>query len=184
MDQILQNHKPEFEKSLDVLKSELAALRIGRANPLIVENILVESYGTKTPLKQVASINVPSARTLLVQPWDKSIIKDIEKAIIAANIGINPVNEGTQLRLTVPQLTEESRKELVKSAGEKIEKARIAIRQIRDRIKEVIIKQEKDKEITEDDRYGLIEKLDELVKDYNNQIKDIGDKKEVEIMSL
>ncbi len=181
---IIDNYKSDLEKTIEILKGELATLRVGRANPLMVENILVEAYGTRTPLKQLASIGVPEARTILIQPWDKTINKDIEKAIIQANIGINPVNEGQQIRLTIPPLTEESRKELTKSVGEKMEKTRIAIRQIRDRIREEIVKKEKNKEITEDDKYDLQKKLDNLVKDCNEKIKELGEKKEQEIMTI
>lgn len=184
MEQFLDNYKPDFEKSVGILTDSLATLRVGRANPIMVENILVDVYGAQTPLKQMASITVPEARTILVAPWDKAIIKDIAKAIELANIGISPVNEGAQLRLTVPALTEESRKELVKSIGEKMEKTRIAIRQIRDKAKDNIVKQEKNKQLTEDDKYDLQKKLDELVKDYNEKIKAMGDKKEQEIMTL
>ncbi len=184
MDQIIEIHKIEFERIIENLKSELATLRIGRANPLMVENILVEAYGTRTALKQMASISVPEARTILIQPWDKAIIKDIEKSIISANIGINPVNEGSQIRLTIPPLTEESRKELVKSVGEKMEKSRIIIRQIRDKVKDEITKKQKASDITEDDKYDLQKKLDELVKSHNEKIKEIGDKKEQEIMTI
>ena len=184
MEQFLDNYKPDFEKSVGILSETLTTLRVGRANPIMVENIMVEAYGAQAPLKQMASITVPEARTILVAPWDKAIIKDIAKAIELANIGISPVNEGAQLRLTVPALTEESRKELVKSIGEKMEKTRIAIRQIRDKAKDNIVKQEKDKQLTEDDKYDLQKKLDELVKDYNEKIKAMGDKKEQEIMTL
>lgn len=184
MDLIIDNRKADFEKVLGNLTSELATLQIGRANPIMVENILVEAYGAKTALKQLASITVPEARTILISPWDKSISKDIEKAIIQADIGISPVNEGQQLRLTVPALTEESRKELTKSVGEKMERTRIALRQIRDKIRDEISKQERAKEISEDDKYDLQKKLDDLVKDYNNQIKDMGERKEQEIMTL
>ncbi|MFA6215145.1 MAG: ribosome recycling factor [Patescibacteria group bacterium] len=181
---LLDNYKSDFDKSLENLKADLATLRVGRANPMIVENIFVEAYGVKTPLKQLASIAVPEARTILIQPWDKAIAKDIEKAIIIADIGINPVNEGQQIRLTVPQLTEESRKELTRSVGEKMEKTRIIIRQLRDKAREEAVKQEKNKEITEDDKYDFQKKLDEIIKDYNDQIKEIGAKKEQEIMTL
>src|SRR3989338_10378087 len=143
MSEIIEKYQPEFSQAVSSLKDELATLRVGRANPLMVENILVEAYGARTPLKQLASISVPEARTLLIQPWDKSMAKDIEKSIQAANIGINPVNEGQQIRLTVPQLTEESRQELTKSVGEKEEKTRVMIRQIRDKVKESIISQER-----------------------------------------
>jgi len=182
--ELIDSYKPDFERVVDNLKGELATLRVGRANPLIVENILVEAYGTKMPLKQLASITVPEARTILIQPWDKAVVKDVEKGIIAAQIGLNPVNEGQQIRLTIPPLTEESRKELTKSVGEKTEKTRIAIRQIRDRVREEITRKEKAKELTEDDRYDLQGKLDDLIKDYNEKIKELGDKKEQEIMTL
>jgi len=184
MDTIIDSHKKGLEKIMEGLTGELATLRIGRANPLLVENIMVEVYGSKMPLKQMASIAVPEARTLLVQPWDKTVAKDIEKAIILANIGINPVNEGTQIRLTVPTLTEESRKELVKSVGEKMEKSRVSIRQLRDKVREDIAKLEKNKELTEDDRFDLQKKLDVLIKDYNEKVKELGDKKEQEIMTI
>ena len=177
MEQLLATYKPDFDKSLSLLSQELATLRIGRANPIIVEHVGVEAYGVKTPLKQLASIAVPEARTLVITPWDKSIIKDIEKAIVLANIGINPVNEGSQLRLTVPALTEESRKELVRSVNEKMEKTRIAMRQLRDKVKDDITSQEKNGQLTQDDRYDLQKKLDDLVKDYNDQIKMLGEKK-------
>src|SRR3989338_1236618 len=167
MHSILAVQKEKFDQALDRLQEELATLRVGRANPLLVENILVEAYGARTPLKQLASISVPEARTLLIQPWDKSVAADIEKSIQAANIGINPVNEGQQIRLTVPQLTEESRQELTKSVGEKEEKTRVTIRQIRDKVKESIISQERGGVITEDDKYEAIKKLDEAVKEYN-----------------
>lgn len=182
--EFIQKYKDDFQKSLKILEDDLKTLRVGRANPLIVEGIMIEAYGSRTPLKQVASIAVPEARTLIIQPWDKSISKDIEKAIIEAKIGINPVNEGQQIRLTIPALTEESRKELTKSIGEKMEKTRIAIRQIRDKVKDEIVKAEKAKDITEDDKYDQQKKLDDVVKDYNDKIKIIGDKKEEEIMTL
>ena len=184
MANIVESNRALLDKSLEGLKNELATLRVGRANPLMVENIMVEAYGSKTVLKQLASITVPEARTILIQPWDKSIAKDIEKSITLANIGINPVNEGAQIRLTVPLLTEETRKDLVKTVGEKMEKTRVAIRQIRDKIKDEITRLEKNKEITEDDRFDLVKKLDELVKDFNDKIKDLGAEKEQEIMTI
>lgn len=182
--QTIDQHKPEFEKPIEVLKNELSSLRVGRANPAMVENILVDSYGSKMALKAMASIAVPEARTILIQPWDKTLSKEIEKAIIQANIGINPVNEGQQIRLTVPQLTEENRKELVKSLKEKMEKAKISIRQIRDKIRENITKMEKDKEITEDDKFSMQKKLDEITKEFTLTVDSICEKKETEIMTI
>lgn len=180
----IDTFKKEADKALATLGTELQTLRIGRANPLMVEGIMVEAYGAKTPLKQMASITVPEARTLIIQPWDKTVIKEIEKAIVVANIGINPVNEGQQLRLVVPALTEESRRELTKSVGEKMEKSRIVIRQLRDKAREDIVKSERNKEITEDDRFAQQKKLDDAVKEYNDRIKEIGEKKEQEIMTI
>jgi len=180
----LNQYKPNFEKSLDILKSDLQTLRVGRANPIMVENILVDVYGSKTSIKQMASITVPEVRTLLIQPWDKSVVKEVEKALIEANLGINPVNEGAQIRLTIPPLTEESRIELTKSVGDKMEKTRITIRQLRDKIKDTVVKQEKNNELTEDDKFDAIKKLDELVKDYNDKVKTAGEAKEKEIMTL
>ena len=180
----IDTFKQEAAKVISVLGSELQTLRVGRANPLMVEGIMVEAYGARTPLKQMASITVPEARTLVIQPWDKALIKDIEKAIVVANIGINPVNEGQQLRLVVPALTEESRRELTKSVGEKMEKARIILRQLRDKIREDIVKQERNKEITEDDKFTQQKKLDDAVKEHNDRIKEIGEKKEQEIMTI
>ena len=184
MEMMIEKHKQDFDNTISNLEKDLATMRVGRANPVIIENIMVEAYGARTPLKQVASINVSDARTLLVQPWDKSVIKEVEKSIVEAKIGINPVNEGQQLRLVVPALTEESRKELTKSVGEKMEKARISIRQIRDKARDEIVKAEKSKAITEDDKYDLQKKLDDKVKEYNEKIKEIGEKKEKEIMTL
>lgn len=180
----IDTFKKEADKILAVLGTELQTLRIGRANPIMVEGIMVEAYGAKTPLKQMASITVPEARTLIIQPWDKTVIKEIEKAIVVANIGINPVNEGQQLRLVVPALTEESRHELTKSVGEKMEKARIAVRQLRDKAREEIVKSERNKEITEDDKFIQQKKLDDAVKEYNDRIKETGEKKEQEIMTI
>jgi len=182
--QIIEQHKPEFEKSLEMLKNELTTLRVGRANPAMVEGILVDAYGSKMPIKQMASITVPEARTLLIQPWDKTLSKEVEKSIINANIGISPVNEGAQIRLTIPQLTEENRKELVKQVRERMEKSKIALRQIRDKVKDEIGKMEKEKELTEDDRFMLLKKLDETTKEYTTKVEELGEKKENEIMTI
>ncbi|MBN1778824.1 MAG: ribosome recycling factor [Candidatus Buchananbacteria bacterium] len=184
MPTLIDNYKDKFDQAVHHLKDELSLLRVGRANPLMVEGILVDAYGVKTPIKQLASIAVPEARTLLIQPWDKNLSAEVEKAILKANIGINPINEGQQIRLTVPQLTEESRKELTKSVAEKEEKARVVVRQIRDKIKDEILESEKSGDITEDDRYGLLKKLDDIIKDYNEQIKVMAEKKVNEIMTI
>ncbi len=184
MTTLIDNYSSDFDSAIAHLKDELGSLRIGRANPSLVENVMVEAYGAKTPLQQVASITVPQTRTLLIQPWDKSISKDIEKAIIDAQLGLSPVNEGGQIRLNIPQLTEDSRKDLVRTIGDKSEKTRIQLRQVRDRIKDEIQKQEKNNELTEDDKFDLLKKLDERVKQYTVKVKELSDAKEQELMTI
>lgn len=184
MSQIIDQHKEDFIKVIEHLKNDISSLKTGRATPLLVENIPVESYGMKMSLKQLASISVPEARCILIEPWDKSIVKEMEKAIVNHNIGLNPVNEGGHLRINIPPLTEEDRKKLIKILHQKIEQARIGIRGTREKVKEKIIKMEKDKEISEDAKFGLQKELDELTNEYNQKIKEIGEKKEEEINTI
>jgi len=180
----LDSNKPEFDKAIEHLKNEIAALRTGRATPALVEDISVEAYGVKTPLKGLASVSVSDPKTLLIEPWDKGVLKEIEKSIQLANIGINPVNEGVRLRLSIPSLTEESRRELIKILQQKLEQSRISLRSIRDKVRGEIIEAERQKQITEDDRYRSQEKLDELIEEYHFRIKEIGEQKEKEIMTI
>jgi ribosome recycling factor len=181
---LVDDHKPEFNKIIEHYREELATLRTGRATPALIENVVVEAYGSRLPLKQTGSINVSDAKSMTVEPWDKNLLKDIERAIAAANLGLSAANEGAHIRVTVPQMTEETRKELVKLLKDKSEHARIAIRGLRDKVRETIITQEKDKEITEDDKYSLQKNLDELTGKYNDQIKELTDSKEKEIMTV
>jgi ribosome recycling factor len=184
MNQYIQAKQADFIKAIDFFKKDISSLRTGRANPAILDGIQVESYGVKTPLIGLASINVPEARSIVVTPWDKSIIKDIEKAIVVADLGINPLNEGNKIRLVVSQLTEENRKELVKKLSEKMETARIALRQIRDQIKESIEVAFENKAMSEDDKFRFIKELDEEITRQNDALKKIKDKKEEEIMTI
>ncbi|MFA5076530.1 MAG: ribosome recycling factor [Patescibacteria group bacterium] len=181
---IVDDQKPEFTKAIHHYTEDLKSLRTGRANPAMIENVLVESYGAKMPLKQVASIAGTDAKTLTVDPWDKSIIKEVEKGLGMANLGFSVINEGKLIRLVLAPLTEESRLKLIKVAKEKTEAARINIRSLRDRARDEILKQEKNKEITEDDRYNLQKKLDELTTQFNDQIKTLSEEKEKEIMTV
>jgi ribosome recycling factor len=155
MQSIIEERRSEFEHVLEFLKSELNGLRTGRANAAIVEDLPVEAYGGTMAVKGVASILVPDAKTIMIEPWDKTLTKEIEKGIRDAGIGVNPVVDGTRVRLTLPPLTEEGRKELVKIVGKKAEEARIGIRGVREDLKEAILKMEKDKEISEDERFRL-----------------------------
>ncbi|MFA6534315.1 MAG: ribosome recycling factor [Patescibacteria group bacterium] len=181
---ILEDYKPEFAKLIDHLKADLMGLRTGRANPALIENLLVEAYGSKMPIKQVGSITVADARSMTVEPWDKGLLKDVEKAIAAANLGLGTANEGQFIRVSVPQMTEETRRDLVKVLKEKIENGRVAVRGLRDKIRDEASEQEKNNEITEDDKYRLQKDLDELTGKYNDQIKEMLEKKEEEIMTV
>jgi ribosome recycling factor len=180
----VDSYKPEFEKIIDHFKNEIASLRTGRATPALVENILVEAYGVKTPIKGLASIVVSDPKTIFIEPWDKGILKEIEKAIQLQNIGVNPVNDGTRIRISMPPLTEESRKELVKVLGQKLEQVRIALRSLRDKIRSEIIDAEREKQITEDDKYALLDDLDEMMEEYNTKTQEIAEQKEKEIMTI
>lgn len=184
MPDILGKHQPDFQNVVDFLKSDIAALRTGRANPAMVENVMVEAYGGTSPLVGLAALSSPDGRTILIQPWDRSLLKSIEKGIIEADLNINPVVQGDGIRLTLPSLTEESRKALVKVLGEKLEQARVGVRNVREQARIDILTQERDKNITEDEKYKLLEQLDKVAAGYNERIKHIGAEKETEIMTI
>lgn len=177
----LDEFSSHFDKAIGHLKKEISGIRTNRATPALLENIMVEVYGSKMPITQLASIQAPEPKMLTVEVWDRSVTKDIEKAIQTASLGLSVANEGTFLRVTIPPMTEESRKEILKVLNNKLEDARTSIRGVRDDIKERIIKAVKDKEISEDEKYKLIENLDEMTRKYNDQVKELGEKKEEEI---
>ena len=179
---------PEFEnkmkKTCESLSTQYATIRAGRANAAVLDQIQVDYYGVPTPIQQVASIATPDPRSLLIQPWDGSILKGIEKAILASDLGINPQNDGRMLRLVFPPLTEERRKELVKQTKKYAEEAKVAIRNIRRDAIEKFKKQQKTSEITEDD-YKIMEKeFQKKVEDYIKKIDDLAAKKEKELFEL
>lgn len=182
--QFIKNKESEFQKSLEHLKQELATLRTGRANSALVDHLEVEYYGTRTPLMQMAQIAVPEARMITIQPYDKSAMKDIEKAIQASNIGINPTNDGNFIRLVIPAMTEERRKELAKAVAQISEKTRVVIRNIREEIWKDIQKKEKAGELSEDDKTFGKEQLQKLVDKYNEEVKKYAEVKEKEIMTI
>jgi len=177
----LDQFKPKFEKTIEHLKQDISSIRTNRATPAMLENLKADVYGAKTPLIQLASIQSPEPRMLTVEPWDKNNIKSIEKAIQTASLGLNVVNEGAFLRITVAPMTDETRKELVKMLNQKLENCRNSIRGVRDEVKEAIINFEKSKDISEDEKFKLIEDLDKMTREYNDQVKQVGDKKESEI---
>ncbi|RMD58886.1 ribosome recycling factor [Candidatus Parcubacteria bacterium] len=184
MNQFIEAKKDELENAVSFFQKEIKTLRTGRANPSLLEGVLVEAYGTKSPLNAVANISVADGRSMVVAPWDKGIIKDVEKALVEADLGVGVVNEGNQIRLNIPPITEENRRELVKKLNEKMEKARITLRQVRDEIKESIEEGEASKEIAEDDKFRFLKELDEEIRKYNDRLKEIRDKKEEEIMTI
>lgn len=173
-----------MDKTIDVLKQNLSEVRAGRANPAILNKVTVSYYGTPTPINQVAGISVPEARLIMIQPWDASILKDIEKAILAADIGINPNNDGKVIRLAFPELTEERRKELVKEIKKMAEESKVAIRSSRrdgiDRAKAM----QKNSEITEDDLKSAEDTIQKLTDKKIDEIDKILSDKEKEILTV
>ncbi len=179
---------PEFEskmkKTTEVLSQQLEAVRAGRANAAVLNQISVEYYGVPTPIQQVASVSVPDPRTLMIQPWDASILKGIEKAILASELGINPQNDGRVIRLVFPQLTEERRKELAKQVKKYGEEAKVAVRNIRRDAIDKFKKQQKASEITEDDYKNIEKDIQKLTDDYIKEVDAITDKKEKELFEI
>lgn len=184
MKQEIAQYKDLFEKPITFLYSELAVLRTGRATPALVEHIHVEAYGSRQELMTLASISTPDARSIVIEPWDKSVLKDIERGITEAGIGLNPTVQGTLIRIVLPALTEETRKDLIKVMNEKVEEARVGVRGARDEVKVMIVQAEKEKEIPEDEKYKLLEDLDKFAALYNDKIKKIAEDKETEVMTM
>ncbi|MDO5310406.1 MAG: ribosome recycling factor [Monoglobaceae bacterium] len=180
----MKNTENKMNKAIAVLENDYASIRAGRANPAILDKISVEYYGAQTPLAQVGTISVPEARTILIQPWDASILKDIEKAILASDIGINPNNDGKVIRLNFPPLTEERRKELKKSVSKRGEEAKVAIRNIRRDAMDEFKKQKKNNEITEDDLKDLEESVQKLTDKFVKKVDELTSAKEKEIMEV
>ena len=178
------DYREQFEKCAEFFKSDIASLRTGRANTAMVEDVTVEAYGTRQPIKAVASISIADAKTLNVEPWDKSLLSAVEKGIRDSSLGINPVNDGRLIRVILPDLTSERRTELLKVLRQKEEHAKISVRKVREEVRDLILEAEKDKDISEDDRYKLQENLEEMVKDFNTKIEDIAKKKEEEIQTV
>lgn len=181
---LVEQKKEDFEKIIENSKMELAKLRTGRANPLMVEDLKVDYYGTAMPIKQLGSIAVPEPRQLLVTAWDKNALAPIEKAIRDSNLGLNPTNEGDKIRITIPELTEERRRELTKVGGQIAEEGRIRLRNLREEIQKELKHQEESGTISEDDKFRLLERLQELVDEYNGKIKDLAESKQKEIMTI
>ena len=174
----------KMKKTVETLQGHFTAIRAGRANPSILDQIKVEYYGTPTPINQIASISTPDPRTLVIQPWDASSLKLVEKAIITSELGINPSNDGRFLRLVFPQPTEERRKDLIKQVSKHAEEAKVAIRNIRRDAVESYKVQKKKGEITEDDLSDTEKDLQKLTDNYIKEIDKVAEKKEAEIKEI
>ena len=184
LDALLQKTDAEFKNMLDHLKGEYSHLQIGRASATLVEHLLIEAYGTKQPLKGMSSITVPDSKTVQIQPWDRSLLAEIEKAIRNSDLNLAPTNDGIVIRLNLPPLTEERRKDLAKVVGRLAEEARISIRRARQDMHDVMKAKEKDSAITEDQLHVYEKKLQESVDKVNLEIETMARNKERDIMTI
>lgn len=174
----------KMQSSIAVLKKELATIRTGRATPALVEHIKVEYMGVPTPLNQIAGISVPEARLLVVQPWDRNSLHEIEKTILKSDLGLNPSNDGNVIRLRIPPLSEERRQELIKGVHKRIEEGRIAIRNVRRDALEELKKSEKSKEISQDELKRAIDQLQKLTDGFIANAEQVGKDKEAELLEV
>lgn len=183
-DEIFADAKTRMGKAVDALKSEFNAVRAGRANPALLDRLTVEYYGVVTPIKQMANVSAPDPRTLVIQPWDKTAIPDIEKAVLKSGLGLTPNSDGTLIRLPIPQLTQERRVELSKLVRKKAEEAKVAIRNIRRDANDLIKALQKDGEISEDDERRHQEEIQKLTDQYTKTTDEQLAIKEAEIMEV
>jgi len=184
MNDVISSNEERMKKSTASLKEGFASLRTGRASASLFDRIRVDAYGEKSPLNQVANISVPEARLIVIQPWDKNLIGEIEKAIRSSELSLNPSNDGKVIRISIPPLTEERRKEIVKQAKSQAEQARVAIRNIRRDGNDELKKLLKDTKITEDDETKGTAELQKLTDNYIDQVNKILEEKEKEIMEV
>ncbi|GMU25753.1 ribosome recycling factor [Patescibacteria group bacterium] len=181
---LIQESKPEFDRTVEFLETELHGIRSGRAHASLVEDVSVEAYDGHMPMKNIASISVPDPKTIQIEPWDKDLAKAVEKALIVADLGMQPNVAGAIIRLSMPPMTEENRQRQVKQVHEKAEQAKIRIRNLRESVRDSIQKKEKAKEISEDEKYRLQDDLDKLVKEYNERIESLAERKEQEVLTV
>lgn len=181
---IAQDVATEMEKSVEALRQDLATIRTGRASPKLVERVKVEYYGSPTPLNQIASISAPEARLITIKPWDPNALQNIERAILASDLGLNPSNDGTIIRLVIPQLTEERRQELSRVCAQRVEEARVAVRNHRRTAMKDLQEMEREGMIGEDDYYRGRDRIQELTDEYIDRVNEIGEAKEAEIMEV
>ncbi len=184
MKTVLKNAEERMNRRIDHLNTEYAAIRAGRANPAVLDKVVVDYYGAPTPINQLAAVSVTEARTLMIQPWDASVLSPIERAIQMSDVGINPQNDGKSLRMVFPPLTEERRKELVKDIKELAEETKVGVRNVRRDTVDKFKSMKKNGEITEDDLKQAEKKTQDLTDKFIKEIDAIADKKQKEIMSI
>lgn len=184
INELINGKKEQFEKAMEFFREELGKLRTGRASVSLVDNLPVDYYGSKSPLKQIASITVPEARTIAITPWSRDVLVNIEKAVRESQLNLNPINDGQIIRINIPPLNEERRKELVKILNQKAEETRVTVRRTREEIWEEIQNLEKAGTIGEDDKFSGKDKLQKVIDEYNSKIEEIRKKKEEEIMTV
>ena len=184
METVFKDCQERMNKAIKNLEKSFSRLRTGRASTSLVEDVVVDYYNTPTPLNQLASISIPDSRTIAIQPWDRNCFSDVEKAIMKSDLGLNPVNDGKIIRINIPALTEERRKELVKVAKKDTEDAKIAIRNIRREENETLKKMKNDKDISEDEMHKGQDKIQELTDQYVKKADDLLQDKEKEIMEI
>ncbi len=184
MSDVILELAEKMEKSVDTFKNELSKVRTGRASLSLLDDMSVDAYGSAMPLNQVATLTIPESRLIAIQPWDPQMLPAIEKAILKSSIGLTPVNDGKIIRLNIPQLTEERRKELVKQVKKIAEEFRVAIRNVRRDANDTLKKQKKDKEISEDDMFKLQDDAQSETNNYIKQIDDLTASKEKEVMEV
>jgi len=173
-----------MNKAVDVLTHELSTIRTGRATPALVEHIKVDYHGVLTPLNQIAAISIPEAKMIVIQPWDRSSLREIEKGILKSDLGLNPTNDGNIIRIVIPALTEERRKELIKAVNKRLEETRVALRNVRRDGIENLKKSEKDKQISQDQLGRATEQIQNLIDSFTEKVNQIGREKEKEIMEI
>jgi len=184
MQEVYEDCKEKMEKAIKTLEKDFSKLRTGRASTSLVEDLVVDYYNTPTPLNQLASISIPDSRTIAIQPWDKSSIGNVEKAIMKSDLGLNPINDGKVIRINIPPLTEERRKELVKVAKKYTEDTKIAIRNIRREANDTLKKMKNDKELSEDEMYKGQEQVQKLTDDFVAKSDQLLSEKQKEIMEM
>jgi ribosome recycling factor len=184
IEQILKDTDLKMQKTANNLSQELATIRTGRASPTLVEHIKVDYHGVITPLNQLGSISVPEARTILIQPWDKTVTRNIEKAILKSELGLNPTSDGNVIRILIPTITEERRKELIRLVHKRLEDTKIALRNLRRDGMDNLKKAEKNKEISQDDLNRATEKLQLLIDAFTEKVDETGKAKESEILEV